>query len=442
MTELSILERRLEHMVRALLSALLFVFTATGLYLGGRILVEAAGQGTAWEVLLQPSWPMATLWFGLLCGMFLVYRLERDITMTPKIPAPSGPPMTTDPAWSTVAFRDIAQVTNEAAIRVLEHAWRQAATERREQLSPLHVLWALSTTPEVASMLVRLMITPSELRQRLDKLIAEQTAGTSAPVLGQSAHQLLVNAFHLAASQGRVRLTPAFLFAAIGHIDDPARELLDALGVDQRKLDHATSWLIIQEDLRRRVRRYESQAATKPQGPVDRGYTAAATPTLDRYSIDLTLRASRGTLSYVIGREHELQAVYRVMESGRKSVILVGDTGVGKTHILYALAERMAAEDVPEILQDKRLVALQASSLVAGAGGIGQLEARLQDLIGEIVRSGNIILAIENIDQLVGVTSAGSGLDAAQIIAQELQQHAFLAIATAETGSYRQLLEH
>ncbi len=441
LSELSILERRLEHVLRALFSTLLFVFALTGLFLGGRMLLEASARGEVWLALSASSWPMASLWFGLLCGLFLIYRLERDATMYPKIPAPGGPTASPMPAWSSKSFRDIADVTNEAARRVLEHAWRRAAADRREQVTPSHVLWALSALPEVASMLVRLTVAPDELRRRLDGLIARQPTGSTAPVLGPGSRQLLTAAFRLAAEQGRLRLTPPYLFAAIGHIDDQTRELLDALGVDQRKLDHATAWLIIQEDLRRRIHRYQSQAATKPQGPIDRGYTAAATPNLDRYSLDLTLQAARGRLPYVIGRDRELQAVWRVMESGRKSVILVGDAGVGKTHVLYSLAERMAAEDVPEILKDKRLVSLNAAAVVAGAGGIGQLEERLQEIINEIIHSGNVILAIENIDQLVGVTSAGSGLDAAQIIAQELQQHAFLSIATAETSSYRQLLE-
>jgi ATP-dependent Clp protease ATP-binding subunit ClpA len=183
-------------------------------------------------------------------------------------------------------------------------------------------------------------------------------------------------------------------------------------------------------------------AANKPQGAIDRGYVAAATPQLDRYSVDLTRRASANTLPYVVGRDHELQTIFRIMESGRRSVLLVGDSGVGKTYLLYALAERMAAEDVPDILQDKRLIALSASALVAGAGGIGQLEQRVQAIVQEIVRSENIILVIENIDQLVGVSSTGGqGLDAAQMIAQELQQHSFLAIATTDPSSFRQVLD-
>lgn len=440
-TELSILERHLERMLSILVSGLLFFFMLSGGFFGGRALLEAITQGTVWQVILTPSWPMGTLWFGLLSAFYLVYRIERDLTMFPTIPTATTM-SASEPDWNEKTMGDIAQVCNEATMRVLEHAWRMVKAHQREALSPLHILAALSATREVESMLVRLMITPSELRQHIDALVEQLPALSTTPVLNSSSRELLAQAFILAARDGRARITPTYLLAAIGQIEDQARDLLDEFGVDERRLHQATAWLLVQDDLRRRVRSYLRRAASKPQGAIDRGYVAAATPMLDRYSVDLTRRASNNTLPYVVGRDEELKTIYRIMESGRRSVMLVGDSGVGKTYLLYALAERMAAEDVPEILQDKRLVALSASSLVAGAGGVGQLEQRMEAIINEIVRSENIILVIENIDQLVGVSSSGGqGLDAAQMIAQELQQHTFVAIGTTDPTNYRQVLE-
>lgn len=442
-TELSILERRLEHVVRALVSALLMVFVLAGLFFGGRELADALSAGQAWQAILTPSWPMATLWFGLLCAMYLVYRLERDATMFPKITPATGTPMPDAPTWTGPQVRDISAVCSEQTLRVLEHAWRIVQSHQREALSPLHVLSALSSTPEVSSMLVRLAVQPQELRTHIETQVKKLPTLSSVPVLNASSRELLARALLLAAHDGQIRISPTYLLAAIGFIDDPARDLLDEFGVDTRRLGQATAWLIIQDDLRHRVRSYLRQASSKPQGAIDRGYVAAATPMLDRYSVDLTLRASRNTLPYVVGREEELRTIYRIMESGRRSVMLVGDSGVGKTFLLYALAERMAAEDVPEPLQDKRLVALSASALVSGAGAVGQLEQRIEAIINEIIRSKNIVLVIENIDQLVGVSSTGGqGLDAAQMIAQELQQHSFLALGTTDPSSYRRALEH
>ncbi len=443
LTEYSIYERHLERNVKALWSALLFVFTLTSIFFGGRELWAAITGERVWQAILTQTWPMALLWFGLLCAMYLYYRIERDATMFPKIPAASLQPVPEVTEWNERAMGDIATICNEATLRILEHAWRMVKAHGREGLSPLHILSALSATREVESMLIRLSILPTELRQHIDTLVTQLPAMSTTPVLNATSRELLGRAFLLAAEDHRIRITPAYLLAAIGMIDDPARDLLDQFGVDERRLHQATTWMLIHEDLRRRVHTYLQNSSSKPQGAIDRGYTAAATPMLDRYSVDLTIRASNNRLPYVVGRDEEMKTIFRVVESGRRSVILVGDSGVGKTYILYALAERMAAEDVPELLQDKRLVSLSASALVAGAGNVGQLEQRVQAIVNEIVRSGNIVLVIENIDQLVGVSSTGGqGLDAAQMIAQELQQHTFLAIATTDPTSYRRVLEH
>lgn len=441
-TELSILERRLEHVVKGLLSALLLVFVLVGIGFGGQELYNAIYAGTVWQVVLTPSWPMGTLWFGLLCGMYLFYRLERDLTMFPTIPVEEQPTPVPTVDWNDKEVHDIATVCTEETLRVMEHAWRMVKQHQREGLSPLHILYALSTIRDVESMMVRLQLSPTELRQHIDNQVRQLPAVSMTPLLTTASRELLARALLLAGHDRRTRLTPAYLFAAMGLIDDPARDLLDQFGVDLRRLEQATQWLIVHEDLRRRVRAYAHQASNKPQGAIDRGYVAAATPVLDRYSVDLTIRASNNRLPYIVGRDEELAAIYRIMESGRRSVILVGDSGVGKTYLLYALAERMAAEDVPEQLQDKRLVALNASALVAGAGGVGQLEERVQQIVNEIIRSQNIVLVIEKIDQLVGVSSTGGqGIDAASMLAQELQQHAFLALATTDPASFRRVME-
>ncbi len=442
-TELSILERHLEHTVKGLLSALLVVFAVSGLYIGGQHLYHAIYVGTVLTELLAPSWPMATFWFGLVCALYLVYRLERDATMFPTIPhaAVVTPPADLD--WKELQSGDIATICTEATLKVLEHAWRMVKAHHREGLSPLHILAAMSVTPEVESMLVRLGISGNELRQHIDVQVAKLPELSVTPVLNSTSRELIAHAFMLAAKDHQRRLAPTYMLAAIGLIEDSARELLDQFGVSDERLKQATQWLLIQDDLRHKVRSYLRSASTKPQGAIDRGYVAAATPMLDRFSTDLTIRASNNRLPYVVGREEELQTIFRVMESGHKSVVLVGDSGVGKTYLLYALAERMAAEDVPEQLQDKRLVSLSGSALVAGAGGVGELEQRVQEIIQEIVRSGNIVLVIENIDQLVGVSSTGGqGIDAAQMIAQELQQHSFVALATSDPASYRRVMEH
>jgi ATP-dependent Clp protease ATP-binding subunit ClpC len=440
-SDFTILERRLERVVHVLVNGLLIFFVGLGALTGGRDLFEAALSGDLLATLVSRSWNLTAWWFGLLCACYLVYRLLRDWYLYPRIPISDASVMRGEPWTDSKNAKDISLVMTEESRRVLEHAWQMAKDGGRASLEAVHIISILTTKPEIASMVVRMGLDIGDFRERLRHLRDRVPAGKLAPVMSSGVRQLIAHAFDRAGIDAQERVTLPYLFGALADIEDPTRELLYSMDIDQHKLEHVIQWLIIQDDLRHKVRRYQSRSAMKPKGAIDRGFTAAATPVLDRYSTDLTIRARNGRLPYVVGREETLQKIFRIMESGRRSVFLVGDAGVGKTTILYALAERMAAEDVPEQLQDKRLVSLSAAALVSGAGGMGQMEERVSHIIDEITRSGNIILAIEDFDSLVGVSSSGGELDAARILADAVRRQEFLAIATAETGAYRRLVE-
>jgi ATP-dependent Clp protease ATP-binding subunit ClpC len=129
------------------------------------------------------------------------------------------------------------------------------------------------------------------------------------------------------------------------------------------------------------------------------------------------------------------------MEGG-KNVVLSGFPGVGKSSIIDGIAALMAAEDVPEMLQDHRLISLSVASLVGAAGRQGELEGLIMQLINEIVRSGNIVLFIDNIQTMVGVSTEGAqNLDIADILANALSKQLFFAIATTTPIDYRRFIE-
>lgn len=440
-SDLTMLERHWERVVQVLVNGLLIVFVVIGVLTGGRILWSAAITGDLTTTLFIRSWGLTAWWFGLVCACYLVYRLLRDWYLYPRIPGDDGTPLRGQPWVDRKITRDISVIATEEVRRVLEEAWLMAKAAKQQSLEAAHVMSVLSTKPTIASMIVRMGLDVRDFRERLRRLRDNLPAGRNMPIMGSGTQRMIGRAFERAAGDGQERLTLPYVFAAMADLEDPTRELLYDLNIDQEKLEHVIQWLIIQDDIRHKLRRYLSRAAMKPKGAVDRGFTAAATPVLDRYSVDLTIRARNGLLPYVIGREDIIQKIFRVMESGRRSVFLAGDPGVGKTTVLYALAERMVAEDVPEPLQDKRLVSLSAAALVSGAGGMGQLEERLSRILDEVVRSGNIILAIEDFDSLVGVSSSGGEMDASRIIADAVRRQAFLAIATAETSAYRRLIE-
>ncbi|EKD76274.1 MAG: hypothetical protein ACD_43C00167G0002 [uncultured bacterium] len=121
--------------------------------------------------------------------------------------------------------------------------------------------------------------------------------------------------------------------------------------------------------------------------------------------------------------------------------MLLGDPGVGKSTILEGIAELMTAEDVPEALQDKRLVVTDPGALIAGAGNIGGLESRMENIIQEIVQAGNVIWCIEDIHTLLGAGSTGSSIDIGKILMNYISQGYLKVIGTSTTKEYEKLIE-
>lgn len=166
------------------------------------------------------------------------------------------------------------------------------------------------------------------------------------------------------------------------------------------------------------------------------------TPNLDDYSRDLTALADDGKLDPVIGRNTEIERVIQVLSRRTKNnPVLIGEPGVGKTAIIEGLAGRIVEENVPEILLDKRVVALDLSSLVAGSKYRGEFEKRLKAVMKEIVENGNIILFIDELHTLVGAGAAEGAIDAANILKPALARGELQAIGATTLDEYRKYIE-
>jgi len=167
--------------------------------------------------------------------------------------------------------------------------------------------------------------------------------------------------------------------------------------------------------------------------------TARATPLLERFSEDLTISARYGYLAPLIGREREMEELLRAVESGNRSVVLVGERGAGKRAIIEGLARRMVEEDVPEELFDRRLIAINIAQVVA-AGDPALAAERFLAILEEASQSGNIILVLEGIEGLAGAGSQGT-LDLMEILSTELGKLRFLAIAMTTPQGYTRYVE-
>ena len=150
-----------------------------------------------------------------------------------------------------------------------------------------------------------------------------------------------------------------------------------------------------------------------------------------------------GYLDLCIDREKEFAEMFRIMEgSSIKALILVGEPGVSKTAIIEGLAQKMIADDVPAFLQDKRLVSLSISRLLAGASA-SLAQQRLLISLNEIIMAGNVVLCIENINDLMGISGGGAeGMDLSEVIVEALSKNLIILIATANSYNYSRQVEN
>ncbi len=166
------------------------------------------------------------------------------------------------------------------------------------------------------------------------------------------------------------------------------------------------------------------------------------TPDLDEYSRDLTEMAKDDQLDPVIGRDTEIERVIQVLSRRTKNnPVLIGEPGVGKTAIIEGLAERIVEENVPELLLEKRVVALDLSSLVAGSKYRGEFEKRLKGVMNDIIESGDVILFIDELHTLVGAGAAEGAIDAANMLKPALARGELQAIGATTLDEYRKYIE-
>ncbi|HIS66928.1 MAG TPA: ATP-dependent Clp protease ATP-binding subunit [Candidatus Scatomorpha merdipullorum] len=163
---------------------------------------------------------------------------------------------------------------------------------------------------------------------------------------------------------------------------------------------------------------------------------------LDSYCIDLTQRAREGKLDAMIGRAEELERVIQILNRRQKNnPCLIGEPGVGKTAIAEGLAQRIANGDVPYKLRDKEVYLLDLTALVAGTQFRGQFESRMKGLIEEIRKTGNIILVIDEVHNIVGAGDAEGSMNAANILKPALSRGEIQVIGATTFTEYRKHIE-
>ncbi|MBN1553534.1 MAG: AAA family ATPase, partial [Phycisphaerae bacterium] len=177
-------------------------------------------------------------------------------------------------------------------------------------------------------------------------------------------------------------------------------------------------------------------------GPGGQRRTKSKTPALDNFGRDLTELARDGQLDPVIGRVDEIERVIQVLcRRTKNNPVLLGEAGVGKTAIVEGLAQNIINKDVPDILHDRRIVALDLAMMVAGTKYRGQFEERIKAVMNEVRRARNVILFIDELHTLVGAGGAEGAIDAANVLKPSLSRGEIQCIGATTMDEYRKYIE-
>jgi ATP-dependent Clp protease ATP-binding subunit ClpC len=320
--------------------------------------------------------------------------------------------------------------------RAQEAAQRSAEIIQRyghNQIDTEHILLALIEQPQgvISQILEYLKIESSSLTERLDYILR---TSPKANIFGGGAGQIFITPrvkriIDLANEEAN-RLKDEYIstehifLAILSERSTPAARLLEGAGVTRERVYEAV------QQIRGGQRVTDPQAETRYR-------------TLERFSRDLTQMAREGKLDPVIGRDVEILRVIQILSRRTKNnPVLIGEAGVGKTAIVEGLAQKIATNDVPEILMGKRVVSLDLGAMIAGSRFRGEFEERLKAAIEEIQRAeGEVILFIDELHTVVGAGAAQGAMDASNMLKPALARGELHAIGATTLDEYHKHIE-
>lgn len=319
---------------------------------------------------------------------------------------------------------DVYDLYSHPAKDAWNNSWEIAQKKNNTTVSVEDVLVSLCATKDVQVALFRLGINSNEFSQ----VIQSATVPTPVDKLPYVAYQKMVELHNNLVDPvmllcGGVSLLPA---------EHPVQQYFFQIGISEEILEVVAVWifnlrLVKEEDLL-----FRQLAKLKPSGGTNKGLTAVPTHYLDQFSQDLTIQAKFHQLPISLGRESDLENIFKVLSENNSNLLIKGEEGTGRTTVINMLAHHMVMEDVPPMLQDKRLVRLETAALV---GAKVPAEQVLNQALNEAAASGNIVLVIEDIDALARASSA-QGLSLLELLVNQLQETNLTVIGTTTSDNY------
>ncbi|MFF4269444.1 ATP-dependent Clp protease ATP-binding subunit [Streptomyces sp. NPDC001536] len=325
---------------------------------------------------------------------------------------------------------NIGRLLSQPARELVRGAAQYAAEHGSRDLDTQHLLRAALSAEPTRSLLSRAGADPDELAEEIDERSGpvQHPPGEVPPPtslsLTPAAKRALLDAHDLARARGTGYIGPEHVLSALAaNPDSAAGHILNSAHFAPSPLPPETS---------------SDGGQPHPEAPRTTG-----TPTLDKYSRDLTELARQGRIDPVIGRDEEIEQTIEVLSRrGKNNPVLIGDAGVGKTAIVEGLAQRISESDVPDVLIGRRVVALDLTAVVAGTRYRGDFEERLTNIVGEIrAHSDQLIVFIDELHTVVGAGGGGeaASMDAGNILKPALARGELHIVGATTLEEFRRI---